>query len=68
MKRHHHEHDASEKKHEEHKHAEPSANVSDDVLAKGLEIIYGEDRDDLHVVEKGGSVVTRWLLRIIGAL
>lgn len=68
MKRHHHKHDASKAEHVEHKHAESAPAVADDVLAKGLEIIYGEDRDDLHVVEKGGSVITRWLLRIIGVL
>ena len=68
MKRRPAEHAAVPNKHVEHEHTEPISAVAGDALEKGLEIIYGEDRDDLHVVERGGSKVTRWLIRIVGVL
>lgn len=39
--------------------------ISTDTLKEGLDVIYGEDRADLHVVERGKSPVTRWLTRIV---
>src|SRR3989338_6262965 len=43
----------------------PAAKNARDALDEGLAAIYGEDRADLHVVERGASALSRWLPRIV---
>ncbi len=37
-------------------------------MEAGLRAIYGEEPQDLHVVERGGSRLTFWLWRVLGVL
>ncbi|MCR4312437.1 MAG: hypothetical protein NUV56_04090 [Candidatus Uhrbacteria bacterium] len=70
MKRGKEQHEPASPRHEKrgHEDKKTSGPVSEDALKEGLEVIYGEDRDDLHVVERGSSPLTRWLTRAVGVL
>lgn len=56
------------KHHEETRHPKDSAEQIEAEIDAGLSAIYGDERDDLKVVTKGGSRLTRFLLRAIGVL
>lgn len=51
------------KAHHEHEKHVADEHASGDALQEGLDVIYGAERDDLHVVERGASPLTRWLVR-----
>jgi uncharacterized repeat protein (TIGR01451 family) len=65
-------HDPKAKHEPEHPHASKhhgKKSGSEDVaIEEGLQAIYGDDRSDLHVVERDGSRLTRILTRVVLAL
>lgn len=59
-----HKHDDAPKTKRRHKHV-VTAPEEDDIVEAGLQAIYGDDRADLHVVERDGSRLTRLLMRLV---
>ena len=57
-----------QKHHGETRHPKDSAEQIEAEIDAGLSAIYGDERDDLKVVTRGGSQLTRFLLRTIGVL
>lgn len=51
-----------------HHHEKSEEEITQDDLEEGLAVIYGEERDDLHTMTRGGSRLTRWLVRAVIAL
>lgn len=47
------------------KHTSEKFSEEDRVIEEGLQAIYGDDRSDLHTVERDGSRVTRLLTRLV---
>ncbi len=47
------------------KHHGQKAGAEDSAIQDGLQAIYGDDRSDLHVVERDGSGLSRLLTRIV---
>lgn len=56
------------KHHEETRPSKDSAEHIEKEIDAGLSAIYGDERDDLKIVTKGGSRLTRFLIRTIGVL
>jgi hypothetical protein len=65
-------HEAKPKHESEHSHASKhhghKAGAADSTIEEGLQAIYGDDRSDLHTVERDGSRLTRILTRVVLAL
>lgn len=62
-------HDEHHKKpHREHHEANDDRDAVEEAMDEGLAAIYGEERDDLAKLERGGSRLTRWLMTIVVAL
>lgn len=55
--------------HTPHPKSHPKAvDEGDKIIEEGLQAIYGDDRSDLHTVERDGSKLTRLLTRLVLAL
>jgi uncharacterized repeat protein (TIGR01451 family) len=48
-----------------HKHHQTKAEANDLSIEEGLQAIYGDDRSDLHKVDRDGSHLTRILTRVV---
>ncbi|MBI1907822.1 DUF11 domain-containing protein [Candidatus Uhrbacteria bacterium] len=51
--------------HKDHDHQHEARKAAEEAMDEGLAAIYGETRDDLATLERGGSRVTRILMRVV---